>query len=171
MRNVVVVGPPGSGKTTVGARVARQLGLRHVEVDALWWEPNWTEADLDVFRARLASTIAAEGWVLDGNYFSNGMREVVWPRADTIVWLDLARWVTIPRVVWRTGWRAARRMELWSGNRESLRLALRPDSIIVYAWKAHPKYNRRYETLEVDPNLAHVTWVRRRSRCGAGFRR
>jgi hypothetical protein len=163
MRNVVVVGPPGSGKTTVAEDVARRLGVTHVEVDSLWWEPNWTEADLEVFRYRLATAIADDGWVLDGNYFANGMRAVVWPRADTIVWLDLGRAITIPRVVWRTGWRALRRVELWSGNRESLRLALRPDSIVVYAWKAHPKYNERYGGLASDPELAHLTWVRLRS--------
>jgi hypothetical protein len=130
-------------------------------MDSLWWEPNWTEAGADVLAERLTKVVANDEWIVDGNYFSVGAREVVWPRADTIVWLDHSRWVTMPRVVRRTVTRAVRRTELWSGNRESLRLALRPDSIILFAWRAHPTY-RRYESLDSDPELAHLTVVRLR---------
>jgi adenylate kinase family enzyme len=101
--------------------------------------------------------------VLDGNYFSVGARDVIWPVADTIVWLDMPRWVTVPRVVKRTLWRGVTRQELWSGNRESLKLALRPDSIIRFAYDAHPKYNKRYEGLADDPELAHLRWFRLKS--------
>ena len=140
---------------------AARLELPHVELDSLWWEPNWTEAGAEVLAERL-ETVAANGeWIVDGNYFSVGSREVLWPRADTIVWLDHSRWVTMPRIVRRTVTRAVRRTELWSGNRESLRLALRPDSIIRFAWRAHPTYNR-YESLDRDPEFAHLTWIRLR---------
>ena len=160
MMRIVVVGPPGSGKTAVGRALSEKLGLPHTELDSLWWEPNWTEAGADAFKERAVDVVSQDGWVLDGNYFSVGASEVIWPRADTIVWLDHARWVTVPRVVRRTIVRGITRRELWSGNRESLRLALSPHSIIWYAWRAHPKYNQRYEGLEDDPKLSHVAWIR-----------
>jgi adenylate kinase family enzyme len=161
MQRVVVVGPPGSGKTTVAAAIAARLPAPHTELDSLWWDANWTEAGAETFRARLAPVVAGDRWVLDGNYFSAGAADVVWPRADTVVWLDMARWVTVPRVVRRTFVRAAARKELWNGNRESLRLALRPDSIVWYAWREHPKYNRRYEGLGTE--AGDPAWVRLRS--------
>jgi hypothetical protein len=129
----------------------------------LWWEPNWTEAGAELFQTRLQDVIAADSWVLDGNYFSVGAREVVWPRADTIVWLDHARWVTVPRVLRRTIVRGVRRTELWAGNRESLMSAFRPDSIVRFAWREHPKYNRRYECLADNEEFAHLKWVRLRA--------
>ena len=42
LRRTVVVGTTGSGKTTVAAELARRLGVSHVEMDALYWGPDWT---------------------------------------------------------------------------------------------------------------------------------
>src|SRR5438552_6517963 len=108
MKRVVVVGPPGSGKTTVARKLAERLALPHIELDSIWWDPNWTEVGQEVFSERAATIVCDDAWVLDGNYFSVGARDVIWPRADTIVWLDLARWVTVPRVVKRTFWRGVK---------------------------------------------------------------
>jgi adenylate kinase family enzyme len=163
VKRVVVVGPPGSGKSTVAAKLSARTGIPHTEMDSLWWEPNWTEVGADVLKQRLQPLVDRDEWILDGNYFSVGARDVVWPRADTIVWLDQARRVTVPRVVRRTFVRAVMRRELWgTGNRESLAL-LRPDSIVRFAWSAHPKYNLRYLGLWDDPELAHLDWVRLRT--------
>ena len=63
---------------------AARLGLPHVELDSLWWEPNWTEAGAEVLAERLEKVAANGEWIVDGNYFSVGSREVLWPRADTI---------------------------------------------------------------------------------------
>jgi hypothetical protein len=129
-------------------------------MDALWWEPNWIGAGSTVFRHRADEVTRGDQWVLDGNYFSQGARDVVWPRADTIVWLDQPRWVTVPRVIRRTLSRAVHRTALWSGNRESLGCALGAGSIIRYAWREHPNYARCYGGLDAHPAYAHLDWVR-----------
>jgi adenylate kinase family enzyme len=163
VKRIIVVGPPGSGKTTVGRELSERTGIPHTEIDSLWWEPNWTEAGADVLKQRLQPFVDRAEWILDGNYFSVVARDVVWPRADTIVWLDLPRLVTVPRVLRRTVARVVTRQDLWgTGNRESISV-LRPDSIVRFAWTAHPKYNLRYLGLWDDPDLAHLTWVRLRS--------
>ena len=158
-----MVGPPGAGKSTVGAAIAEGLGCPHVELDALWWDADWTEVGAEVFKARAEVAIAGDRWVVDGNYFSNGAHDVIWPRADTIVWLDLPRRTTFPRVLWRSSYRGLRGIELWNGNRETFRDIVAPDSVVVFAWRNHPTYGRRYEGLAEDPSLAHLTWVRLRS--------
>ena len=118
-----MVGPSGSGKTTLATALADACGLPHTELDALWWDPGWTEVGAEEFRRRLAPVVAGDRWVLCGNFFTVGARDVAWPRADTIVWVDLAKWRTITRIIRRTIRRSRSGEELWAGtgNRERLR--------------------------------------------------
>ena len=102
--------------------LAERLGVEHVELDALFHGPGWTEPDPDDFRSRVAAALdaATDGWVVCGNY-SLVQEPVVWPRADTVVFLDVDRSVVMRRVVARTLRRVVRREELWNGNREPWR--------------------------------------------------
>jgi adenylate kinase family enzyme len=101
----VVVGGPGSGKSTVAAALAERLGARHVELDELWWDPGWTPAGREKLRQRLSYRLAADRWVVDGNYIDE-VADLAWPGADAIVWLDLPRRVAIRRAVLRSTRRA-----------------------------------------------------------------
>jgi len=65
---------------------------------------------------------------------------VVWPVADTVIWLDLQRSTVMRRVVWRSIRRVVLRRELWNGNRESLGDLLAWDphrSIIRWSWTSY----------------------------------
>lgn len=159
MRRVNVVGTSGSGKTTFAAELARRLGVPHVELDALSWEANWVSAPPDVLRERVARAVADDGWVVDGNY--SATRDLVWARADTVVWLDLSLSVVMWRVIARTMRRSLRGDELWSGNRESLRLALSRDSIILWALTTYRRRRRDYPQLFAQ--YPDVRFVRVRS--------
>ena len=86
LRRVVVVGATGAGKSTLAGRLAQGLDVPFVELDALFWGPQWTPAAPDDFRARVDATSAGPAWVIAGNY--GAVRDLLWPRADTVVWLD-----------------------------------------------------------------------------------
>jgi adenylate kinase family enzyme len=160
-RRFHVVGTSGSGKSTVAARLAATLGVPHVELDALYWEPGWTEAADDLFLARLGEALSGDGWVVCGNY-GRLARAVVWARVDTVVWLDLPRSTVMRQVVTRTLRRRWRRELLWGTNRESLRKALLSrDSILWWAWSTHARNRAEYEALLLG---APSSVVRLRSR-------
>ena len=142
---IVVVGGSGSGKTTVARRLAEAHDLTYVELDALHWGPNWTPRPADEFRTLVETAIAADTWVVDGNYYGK-LGDLVLERADLVVWLDLPLRVTLPRLWTRTRQRRREGTVLWSGNRENWREAVfSRESLFVYALRTHRGRRRRYE--------------------------
>ena len=68
---IVVVGTSGAGKTTLARRIAVQLQLPHIELDAINWQSEWhdlTRHDPEEFVRRVIEAIQAEAWVVDCNY-------------------------------------------------------------------------------------------------------
>ncbi|HVW33099.1 MAG TPA: shikimate kinase [Acidimicrobiia bacterium] len=164
VRRVSLVGGPGSGKTTVGRRLAASLDAPYVELDGLFHQPGWTELPAGEFRRAVGDIVARDRWVVDGNYST--VRDLVWARADTVVWLDLPRPLVVRRVVARTLRRAMTRQVLWNGNREPLTNFYRLDperNIIRWAWTMHPNYLARYEAAMADAAQAHLRFVRLRA--------
>lgn len=140
-RRIVVVGNTGSGKTTLARHLATVLQVPHVELDALFWEPNWTPAAVDVFRGRVAAAVSGAGWVVDGNY--GKVRDLVWGRADALIWLNYPLWVNLWRLLRRSIWRSVWQPDLWNGNRERLRnQSLNWDSLFVWAVKTSRRRRR-----------------------------
>lgn len=147
---VVVVGTSGSGKTSLARRLARELQVPHIELDALFWGPNWTPQPVEHFRERVAEAVAGERWVLDGNYAA--VRDLAWRRATLIVWLDFSFGRVFGRVLWRTLRRVFRREELFSGNRESLAQSfLSRDSILWWMITSYHRRKREYGELLRPP--------------------
>jgi adenylate kinase family enzyme len=164
MRRVSVVGVSGAGKTTAGRKLAASLGVPFVELDAIFHQPDWAELPRDDFRARVGAALAPPGWVVDGNY--SAVRDLVWDRADTVVWLDLPRRLVMRRVIRRTLRRAVTREALWNGNREPLTNFYRLDpeeNIIRWAWVKYATYVERYEAAMHDPANDRPRFVRLRT--------
>lgn len=157
-RRTAVVGTSGSGKTTLACRLAQRLGIAHVELDSLHWGPDWTPAPRELFRERVAMALSGEAWTTDGNYGT--VRDIVWMRADTVVWLDYALPVVMGRVTWRTIRRTALREELWNGNRERFRESfLGRDSIIWWALSSYRRRKKQYPVLFDQPEYGHLRVV------------
>ena len=161
MQRVSVVGTSGVGKSTVSRELARRLGASWLELDSVYHQAGWTPLDTAEFRARVAAVAAGERWVIDGGY--SAVRDLVWARADTVVWLDLPRRTVMRRITCLTLRRVAGRVELWNGNRERWRNLFtwdKNESIIAWAWQTYGSRRERYAALLTDPANAHLTFVR-----------
>jgi adenylate kinase family enzyme len=164
VRRVSVVGTSGSGKSTLARELAARLHASWLELDSVYHQAGWTPLDAAEFRARVAAAAAGERWVIDGGY--SAVRDLVWARADTVVWLDLPRRTVMRRITWRTLRRVAGRAELWNGNRERWRNVFtwdKDESIIAWAWQTYDSRRERYSAALADPANAHLTFVRLRS--------
>ncbi len=161
---VVIVGTSGSGKTTLARRLAGKLGTRCVELDALYWGSGWTPRS--DFEQQVLLVLQQPGWVIDGNY--SLVRDAIWRRSTTIVWLDYSFPRTFLQAVRRTIHRLARREPLYSGNRERLRDAL--FDLEAPLWLVVRTYRRRrreYPLLFGRAEYRHATVIRLRAPAAA----
>ncbi len=157
-----VVGTTGSGKTTVAAEISRRLDLPHIELDALFWKPEWGETPDEEFLPKVDRATRGERWVLDGNY--SRTRRIVWPRADTVVWLDYSFPRVFLQLLWRTIQRAATKRELWSGCRESWRISFfSRGSILVWCLKSYWVRRRNYPAIFAQPEHQHLDLIHLRT--------
>lgn len=161
MQRISVVGTTGSGKTTLARQISQRLNIPHVELDYLHWEPNWIEAANDVMRARVTQAISGDSWVVDGNY--SMVRDIVWGKADTVVWLDYAWNLVMRRILWRTLLRVVTKQQVCNGNRETWQTTFSRDSIILWALRTYPQKRREFPQLFAQPEYSHLKIVHLRS--------
>jgi adenylate kinase family enzyme len=157
-QRISVVGTLGSGKTTFARKASLIINAPHVELDRLHWEPNWVEAPEDVFRERVRQSLQGDSWVADGNYHQ--VRDIVWSRANIVVWLDYSFSIIMGRLAKRTLRRILTREKLWNGNQEHFRNLLSKDSVFLWAIKTYRRRRKQYPQLLRRPENSHLTVVR-----------
>lgn len=99
MQKIMVIGSCGAGKSTLAQQIAEKKNLPLLHLDQLHWKPNWVEVSQEEFEKAQIKALAGEKWVVDGNFASTF--EIRIPRADTIIWLDLAMPICFYRVLKR----------------------------------------------------------------------
>ena len=158
-----VVGTSGSGKTTFGKQLAEILNIPLIEMDAIYWGPDWSGAfDQELF-SRLNTALEAENWVLDGNY--SRTEDIKWKQVEDVIWLDFS----FPRTVYQAISRAIPRLvsqeELWpgTGNRESLRMLLSRDSIVLWTIQTYGRRKKKYLSMMKADEYSHLRFHRVRS--------
>lgn len=153
---MLIAGSTGSGKTTFAKALSARFGMPHHELDALHHGPGWVkraefEADVERFSA-------GDSWVAEDQYHRI-LGDLLWQRADTVVWLDMPRRVVMARVIRRSLHRAITRQELWNGNRENWRDWIRADHPIRWAWSMYEAKRTQvldYSLLHPSVNLIRV---------------
>ena len=160
-RRILVLGTTSSGKSTLARRLADGLGLDFIELDALHWEPGWTEAPTEVFRERVERATSAPGWALAGNY--HVVRDIAWPRAEAAIWLDYPLLLIFGQLLRRTLRRWWTREVLWNGNVERLWPHFKiwsQESLFHWLFKTYWRRKREYPQLFALPEHLHLHVIR-----------
>ena len=160
MRRILVAGISGSGKTTLGRRVAATLDLPFVELDALFHGAGWQPRP--EFETDVDAATAGDAWVVDSHGYRQ-VRDLLWSRADTLVWLDYPRPVVMGRVLRRSFARATYDRQLWNTNTEGFRDWLDPEHPVRWAWAQHRHRRAEIAGRLADPRWAGIRVVRLRS--------
>ena len=101
MKKIIVIGCPGSGKTTFAEKLHEAIGLPLIYLDAIWHRPDKTHISRDEFDARLGEILSNDAWIIDGNYSRTVERRIA--AADTVILFDLPTDVCIDGATARLG--------------------------------------------------------------------
>lgn len=101
MQRVLILGPCGAGKSTLGRTLAQRTGLPLHHMDRLHWKPGWVESTREELLERLTPILAGDRWIIEGNY--GGTLRPRLQRADTVLVLDypprIYRYRVLKRIV------------------------------------------------------------------------
>ncbi|MBI3902449.1 MAG: hypothetical protein HY306_05825 [Nitrosomonadales bacterium] len=155
---IVVVGTSCAGKSVFARKIADLLGHPHIELDELFWGPNWTPKTEQEFRNLTAQAAEVSYWVAAGNY--SAVQDVLWPRATTIIWLNYSFVTVLIRAIRRTIRRNVTGEVLWHGNRESFRQSfLSKESILVWVVTTFHPRRKRLDMLRASCAYPHLSWL------------
>ena len=101
MNKAIIIGCPGSGKSTFSRALHEKTKLPLYHLDMLYWNSDRTTVSKEVFRERLQSVLVLDKWIIDGNYGST--IEMRLKECDTVFFLDYPLEVCIDGVRQRKG--------------------------------------------------------------------
>ncbi|MEO0484805.1 MAG: adenylate kinase [Pseudomonadota bacterium] len=104
-QRIVILGNAAGGKSTLARHLAQRHGLKHVEIDALYWQPDWSPTPQDTYDRHHDAAIAKDSWIIDGGGDLASIKRRL-TRATEVILLDFPLWIHY--------WRAAERQIAWS---------------------------------------------------------
>ena len=160
-KKINVIGTAGVGKSTLAKKLSVILSQPHIEIDQIFWGPNWKKPTNREFYDNLKSFLDANPtFVLDGNYTK--ATSLKWTYVETVVWINLSFTQTLWQLVGRTFKRLILRKELWpnTGNRESIYAHLfTKDSIFYWLIKTFKGNQLKYKSDMVLKQWAHLQFI------------
>jgi len=160
MQRVNVIGTSGRGKSTFSRKLAALLKAPYLEIDKLYWGPNWNEPADELFFKKLEAELNRESWVLDGNY--QRTEAIKWKNVQVVIWLDYSMPRVMFRVIKRALWRIISQAEIWegTGNRETLKMLFSRDSIVLWSFNTYHSNKSRYNETMHNIKYAHIKFIR-----------
>ena len=101
MKKVIVIGCPGSGKSTVSRTLHNKTGIPLYHLDMMYWNADKTTVEKSVFLERLSAVLEKDEWIIDGNYSST--MELRMAACDTVIFLDYPLEVCLDGIKERRG--------------------------------------------------------------------
>ena len=101
MKKIIVIGCPGSGKTTFAEKLCSKTGLPLFYLDAIWHKPDRTHISREEFDARLSEILSLDAWIVDGNYSRTLEKRIL--ACDTVFLFDLPTELCIDGAISRIG--------------------------------------------------------------------
>lgn len=97
---IIILGPAGSGKTTLSKFISKEFNIEAIHLDKEYWLPNWQRPEKDEWNKKLQTYVDKESWIMDGNYIDS--LDIRLEKADLVIMLDIDLKTCINSIILRT---------------------------------------------------------------------
>lgn len=95
----MIVGAPGSGKSTMAVAMGKLTGLPVFHMDKIHWKSGWVERSQSEKHKLTHDVHVLDNWIFEGGHSATYAGRI--QRADTFIWLDFPVHLRLYRVLWR----------------------------------------------------------------------
>lgn len=156
MNKLWIVGPPGSGKSTLSKKLCKEFNIDVYELDELYWKENWTRTCEEDFRNKISLVVSNDSWIIDGYY--EQVEDLVLENSDIIILLEQPVVRLLFRVVKRSLFRIISRKQVCNGNRENLKFLISKEGILIYTINQKNYFSKEF----TFPNEVEVFKIRKK---------
>lgn len=160
LQRIAIVGLPGAGKTTLARQLAQSLGLPHIELTRLRWQPGWVRVADNRLQSQVDHALQGETWIVEGTY--RLLRYVNPERVTLLLWLDYALYVILWRLIRRTLWRWLTHTEFSPGNYEHLGRLIGHDAVVAAVLRDHRRARHTFAQQASHGSYADIPVMRLR---------
>lgn len=139
---IVITRTSGCGKTTLGHKLSALIRKEHIDLDNLYWLPNWIPRPDEEFFDLIQEEVSSDRWIICGNY--SRAQQQIWGQADMIIWLDLPLFTCLWRTLKRSFTRWIKQEACCNGNYETLGRLFGKNSILLWVWNSYPRRKSAY---------------------------
>lgn len=157
-RKIIITGTTCTGKTTLGRKLSKELSIKQIDLDDLYFLPNWVEKQKYAFINDVDSELKKNNeWIVTGSYQSL-LKETVWLEATTIVWLDYPFNLIIRRYFIRTFRRVFLKEKCCGENYETLAKTFSKESLFLWIFKTYWQRKERMKNWK-ETIFSHKKWI------------
>ena len=157
LKRINVVGCSGSGKSTIAEAIAKRRKLPLIELDQLFWNPNWQETSKEKMEEHIRDKTSHEEWVLVGNY--QRYEALKWKDVETVVWVDPPFIRNLWQITERSVRRAIHKKEIWEGTgcyESFYKTFCTRDSIILWMLRTYSGIQKEYSRKMNSQDYEHI---------------
>ncbi len=145
LRKIHIVGPAGSGKTTLADYLCQHFNYPHFDLDEIRY-PKQTPRPIPEAKKMLTEAVKKDKWVIEGVYVSWIGQSL--QKADQIIWLDLPFSLTAYRITKRFI-----KNQLTGQDLHGFKAFLRLFRQLIHHYYPHPEYEKGQEEGEYSTRL------------------
>lgn len=157
-QKIIITGTTCTGKTTLGNKLSHELSITQIDLDELYFLPEWVEKDKEVFvQDVINATKGLNNWIVTGSY-QTLLKDTIWQEASVIVWLDYPLNLIIRRCFIRTWKRVFYKEKCCGENYETLKKVFSKESLFLWIFKSYWWRKERMNNW-MNGIFSHKKWI------------